>query len=85
MSNYIVVDDATGDFISIDRIIAIVDSTDGSKIVVSDSGTSIRSPLKPRELLRRLAIIKFKLENERSGKGEWVETNTKRTKPVANY
>lgn len=64
MTDYLVVDDATGDFIATDRIVAIVDDTNGSKIVVGPDGTAVRSPLKPRELLRRLTIIKYKRENE---------------------
>jgi hypothetical protein len=64
MTDYLVVDDATGDFIATERIVAIVDDTNGSKIVVGTDGTSVRSPLKPRELLRRLTIIKYKRENE---------------------
>jgi hypothetical protein len=64
MTNYIVVDDTTGDFIAIDSIVAIVENEngEGSKIVIGADGTSIRSPLKPRELLRRLTIIKYKQE-----------------------
>jgi hypothetical protein len=65
MTNYIVVDDVTGDFVAIDHIVAIIDDEDGAKILVGPDSVSIHSPLKPRELLRRLTIIKYKRDNEK--------------------
>lgn len=53
----------------ISQIVAVVDSDEadtGAHIIVgSTSGPAVvASPLKPRELLRRLTIIKYKRETE---------------------
>lgn len=63
MTDYLVFNDQTGEFCAADSISAVVDSVDGSTIFLKRELTTVHSPLKPRELLRRLTIMRYKREN----------------------
>lgn len=64
MTDYLVYNDQTGDFVDIESILAVVhQSGGGSLIILRGSSGSIRSDLGPRELLKRLTIIRYKREN----------------------
>jgi hypothetical protein len=68
MTDYLVFNDLTGEFASSDAIIAVKDDDEGSLIFLLNRPDAIVSPLKPRELLRRLTIMRFKRENGTSPK-----------------
>lgn len=65
MADYLVFNDSTGEFCTSDEILAVLDAKDGSEILTKvNGGACLYSPLKPRELLRRLTIMRFKREND---------------------
>lgn len=66
MADYLVFNDQTGDFVAEDQIVAVVPSDDYHAAIVVKSGDRFYSPFKPRELLRRLTIMRFKRENDDS-------------------
>jgi hypothetical protein len=70
---FMVYNDETGSFVDI-REIQTVQAYDEpnpnnykSLITLRDHATSLRSPLKPRELLRRISIIRYKHGQSQSG------------------
>lgn len=63
MTDYLVFNDQTGEFAASDEIIAVMDDERGSVILLRNRTGVAFSPLKPRELLRRLTIMRFKREN----------------------
>jgi len=63
MTDYLVYNDQTGEFVATDSILTVYDSPHGSGIILKDCLEPLFSPLKPRELLRRLTIMRFKREN----------------------
>jgi hypothetical protein len=68
MTDYLVYNDQTGEFCSAELIIAVREVlipsvTEGSMIFITGYTGFLSSPLKPRELLRRLTIMRFKREN----------------------
>jgi|WetSurMetagenome_2_1015567.scaffolds.fasta_scaffold1115186_1 hypothetical protein len=66
MADYLVFDDISGDFIVSDEIQAVVEHHNGSRLLVKGKEEPLFSSLKPRELLRRLTIMRFKRENGES-------------------
>lgn len=62
-ASYLVYDDKTGEFVSIDDIQSVTEKGSGSLIELKSREKSITSPLKPREILRRLSIIRYKKEH----------------------
>jgi len=62
MTEYLVYNDQTGDFVAVDDIVAVVSHEDGAVVHLQNVGVAVISPLKPRELLKRLTIIRYKRE-----------------------
>lgn len=62
MTDYLVFNDLTGEFASCEAIIAVIEDDRGTALILRDQSL-LRSPLKPRELLRRLTIMRYKREN----------------------
>ena len=67
--------DLTGEFIAADALQAVTAASDGSWILM-EGDRALSSPLKPRELLRRLTIIRFHREN---GKSTETRSNSQAT------
>jgi len=63
--DYLVFNDTTGEFCAADQVVGVLNSQDGS-LIYTGCIPPFPSPLKPRELLRRLTIIRFKRENTTS-------------------
>jgi hypothetical protein len=63
MTDYLVYNDLTGEFAAADAIIAVLEDERGALILLRNRMDVAVSPLKPRELLRRLTIMRFKREN----------------------
>jgi hypothetical protein len=65
MIDFLVFNDQAGDFIVTDEVQAVIENPkqEGSLIFLRGKEEILFSPLKPRELLRRLTIMKFKREN----------------------
>lgn len=63
MTDYLVYNDQTGEFVAADEILAVQEAGTGASILLRGSGDVLVSPLRPRELLRRLTIMRFKREN----------------------
>jgi hypothetical protein len=66
--DYLVYNDQTGEFVTAEAIIAVIAcaSGNGAWITVRGYPENLFSPLKPRELLRRLTIMRFKRKNDTS-------------------
>jgi hypothetical protein len=61
---FMVYDDHEGSFVDIEDIQAVQprEGVGGSVIILKSNGRSLMSPLKPREVLRRISIIRHKRE-----------------------
>jgi len=68
MSDYLVYNDLTGEFVSADEVQAVTAGGEGSYIWIKGQEGNVISPLKPRELLRRLTIMRFNHENGKDTK-----------------
>ena len=70
---FLVYNDTTGDCVDVNEVNLVEQNGEGSRISLKTSDKSVTSPLKPREILRRITIIRY---NQREIDGQNVPTRT---------
>lgn len=74
MTEYLVYDDVSGAFVAVNDLVAVSKDDEvenGSVLYLRTTSLCVYSPLRPREILRRLTIIRYKRDNDpNTGKAE---------------